>query len=468
MVAPAARKRGGSGGEGPNYRFGERRCHAHAVRRLRAAATPAAFFVGLALICASLIEFHRWPSLEGHLKGSDFVNDLAGGWFPDLEYLGDRLTLAFRDRDESWPQIERLIEVGLAVTGVTALLGFAVLGLRRHFAGGTIFVAGVSSGVILLGLCALDLRLLDRLGHGCGPHPLPLHSPEILATTQGFVVWVAGLAGAAWLLSQRQAGVPIRLPTLAAVGIALAMVMTTVVYSRAAALDNYLHEVPPDRPVFALAFLLLSGVLLSASRPLYSSRFVSALVLATGCVTAWPAISIAHDERLVLHRATVSPSNDINTVQVEGCRDAVLAPVIQVTPLEVVLSGEVLGRPDERSGPPVFEKLQEMQKQYAEHFETGDPRPYPLTNLQADAATPLVGIKAILGASARAGTATVDIISLRLLPGPVWSRPTVHNHACAARITVADDGQPISDFADWPSLVHAADQAQGKLRISVK
>ncbi|MDP1828529.1 MAG: hypothetical protein Q8L48_35005 [Archangium sp.] len=437
------------------------------MRRLRAAATPAAFFIGLALICASLIEFARWPYLEGHLEGSDFIDDLAGGWVPDLEYFGDRLSRPFRARDESWPQMGRLIEAGLVVSGATALLGFAAVAMRRRLAGGTILVAGISSGVVLLSLCALDLRLLDGSGHGCGPHPLPLHSPAILATAQGFVAWVSALGGAAWLLSQRQSGVLIRLPALAAVGVALAMVLTTVLYSRGAALDNYLHAIPPERPVFALSFLLVCGVLLSACRPLYSSRFVSALVLSTGCVAAWPAIEIAHDERLEPHRATVSPSQDINTVQLERCRDAELAPVIQVTPNEVMISGEVLGRPDEHTGARVFEKFQEMQSQYA-GLRGGEPRPFALTNLQADEATPLVAIRAIIDASARSGTAAVDIVSLRLLPSPVWSRPTVHTHACAARITVADDGQPLSDFADWPSLVRAADRAEGKLRISVK
>jgi hypothetical protein len=437
------------------------------VLRLRAAATPAAFFVGLALICASLIEFHRWPYLVGHLAGSDFIDDLAGSWVPDLEFFGDRLSRPFRARDESWPQIGRLIDGGLAVSGATALLGLALVAMRRRFAGGTVLAAGISSGAILLALCALDLRLLDGLGHGCGPHPLPLHSPEILATAQGFVAWVSMLAGAAWLLSQRQSGVPIRLPTLAAVGLAMAMVATTVAYSRVAALDNYRHAVPPDRPVFALAFLLLSGVLLSAWRPLYSSRFVSALVLSTGCVAAWPALSIAHDERLAPHPGVFLVVEDLTTVKTASCEAPGWANELVLTSSETRLNGRPLDAPVEGA---LVERLKELAEQHRYINErNGLAVSLPGTlNLLADSSAPMPIVAGILRSMARTNLQFLDVISIRRSAAPLWTRSAVHNHSCAVRVELADDGQPISDFADWPSLVRAADRAEGKLRISVK
>lgn len=213
--------------------------------------------------------------------------------------------------------------------------------------------------------------------------------------------------------------------------------------------------------------------MLSLKRPLYVSRFVSALVLVAGCVSALPAIAIAHDSRLEPHDQLMSPLREATTPTTTWCPAVQLAPVVLVSRTEILMSGVGIATPGEGLGVerPVFEELAETYKQFVDlHDQAGDLDSGKdlSVNLVADAATPLATIEGIARATQRAHFRFLDLVStMPDTSGETWAIPTIHHHTCALRIEFADDGQPITDFADYPSLFRAAENARGTLRVRV-
>ena len=76
-------------------------------------------------------------------------------------------------------------------------------------------------------------------------------------------------------------------------------------------------------------------------------------------------------------------------------------------------------------------------------------------------------VRTILRVVARLGANQININSQRVEAVPMWTRPTIHRHGCSVPIELSDDGRPLSEFPDWPSLVRAADEASTLGQLTV-
>lgn len=509
----------------------EPRCQAGCVRRLRAARVPATFFLGLALICASLLEFQRFPEVEAAADWSDH----------ELEARGDRVTVAdlllpafaVLPREE----VTDIVDGFLAAAGIITGLGLLLLILGRRLAGGLLLTLGPISGALALGFATLNLRTSDQGLYTCMGRYKP-QLPGIFLDGEAFVILVSVLVALSWLVLQRKDGLVIRPATFAAVGIALAMIgvtalgadfltnslrngarfwgephepsrllaaewglgllaggvfvrslrgawITLLLAAVVVALGAWLMvgaessivvDAPSPPPVFLLAVLIIlgaGGVVLSLFVPLYSSRFVSLLVLAVGVALSVPAVAVAHDERHEFHDAPLVTTSAVRTVSAASCEPVELAVAVLVSPEEITISGRNMGAPNdgEKLEEPVFDSLHEKDQQYLDLCsQAGDIDCLALSkqriNLVVDETTPMPAVIAIGRAIARTRHHKVDLITYRRSPGELWTRSTIHNHGCAVHMDLSNDGRPMSDFPDWPALVRAADGAAGALRLS--
>ena len=424
------------------------------MNRLKAATTPALFFVGLALICSALIQFQRRPFVARQLFASDF-EEYEPVWRPDVRSWLRPLHLS----GTNTPML--LVALGLLSAAGVALVGLIISVRGRREPGATLIMAGALSGGFLLGLATLSSppRICD----------------DLLLVTEAFAAFIALLLAGAVLAQPRAT-----LPTLAGAAIAVAMVAVTIGYAGASVspglcgiIDWADSVLAPPWPRASLLSLLGIGLVLSFTRPPQVSPAGSALVMICGLALGLPALAIASDERIEIHPAPTIPiARDLTTAPTTRCSTPPLVPVITVTTSEIMSSGVVLGTigGGARVEQPVAENLVEMRKRYEDlHAQAGDPDPPERRlSIYADRTMPLDTLAAIARASAGSGFTTIEIISVRDWPIRVWTLPLKHIHFCATQVELADDGQPLSDFADWPSLVKAADLAEGRLRISVK
>lgn len=503
------------------------------MRRLRAARVPATFFVGLALVCASLLEFQRFPQVEAAADWSD--HELAA--HGDRVSVADFLLPAFAvlSREEVTDVTDRFLVAAGTITG----LGLVLLIFGRRLFAGLLLTLGPISGSLALGFATLNLRTSDQAFYTCMGKYKP-QLPGIFVDGEVFVILVSVIVALSWLVLQRKDSLVIRPATFAALGIALSMIgvtalgadfltsslrhgarlwgdphepsrllaaegvlgllaagvfvrslrgewVTLLLVSVALALGSWLMpgaessvvvDAPSPPPVFLLAVLIIlatGGVVLSLFEPLYSSRFVSLLVLAVGVAMIIPAVAVAHDERYEFHDTPLVTTSAVTTVSAASCEPVELAVAVLVSPKEITISGRTLGAPKdgENLEEPVFDALHEMDQWFLDfQSQTGDIDRFALSNQRinfvVDQKTPMPAVIAIGRAISRTRHHKVDLITYRRSPGELWTRSTIHNHGCAVHIDLSNDGRPMSDFPDWPALVRAADGAAGALRLSAR
>lgn len=396
------------------------------------------------------MEFHRWPWVQGHLAFSDFVGDLRGGWVPGVEDFGFLGSVA-----SNLANINHRLLSGCAAL---AVLGF-LIGLGRPAVGGVVIAFAALAGAGVMTLVALDVRLLDRFGHGCGPAPLALHSPEILASVRLFGESLFACAAALWLWVQRRMKAT-RVSAL--LGIAIAAVMLWVVEFDARPSTPYdWFETPPSLRLLPLAVLVLAGLVLSLTRPLFVSRIVAAGVLFAGMGMLAPAIAVAHDQRLETHERR-SGSEDEQPVLTKTCGETTWNPLVVVGRDEVTVRWQHLE--------PTWNLEQRASEAFDEQFgeirALRGPAQFARVNLVVNAEAELDQVQQTLRALQRSGISEVALVSFRREEAPTWTHPAIHWHECTVVLELKGDVRPMSTFVDWPSVVHEVDLAGGRLALT--
>jgi hypothetical protein len=467
------------------------------VRRITAAATPAAFFVGLALLCSALAELQWLPHLDARVYASDIELTARGA-------LAEVLPA-----DHLAGQIERALLGALVV----AVFGVALVLRRRPLAGGVIISAAALFAAGLVSVAALSLATVDPPESNCViQHDMQL--PALFASAERFVLFFSVLAALSWVSLQRQRELVPNPGSVGALTIALAMV--ALVTAGALALEPALlvagalacafaawalpsrrrgSEVlswlaligvatasawrPGDETAtnhstltqsIVIALLGGLGVALSFSLPLYGSRLVSTLVLAAGLALCVPALAVAHDDprHFTEDGWTFPVDGQVTLLSTESCEPPTLGVFIQVTPDEVRVSGlRVASLSNTKQIEfEVFEKLAEMKRQFDDlHAQAGmEPRESLPVTLVAEN-TPLAVFAAIARGVAKTPTRRIEILSLQRSDPELWTRKAEHRHQCVVPVQLAADARPLSEFSDWPAFVRTADAARGTLKI---
>ncbi len=416
-----------------------------------------AFFTGVALLSAALLQFQRWPALQVQTYHSDFDElepFLRGAWELDLDELVG--TAWF----ESSPRQRNVLSVELGVLFAIAALGAAVWRWRKR-AGAFLLMGTTFAGSVLLALTLREVQAWDRVGHGCGPYAYPLWSPELLPVATLYIFATGALLAVVWVAAQR--GKVTFRPAVGAAVIALAMLGVSVAGEHSFAEP---HDDPGWQPLrlLALTALLLAGSALAFRRALLVSHAASLAMLLTGVLAMVPAIAIARDFTVEVHSSYgIYRYHSDKLLPTVTCEQPEFAPVISLTPEEVVLSGATLS---DINDPMLIEltvrhRITELTAQLAE-IRSG---PLSAMTLLVDPSAPLPIITAVARGVRDAGVHRLQFVSTRELPDTLWSRPTVHLHACAVFVELSDDGVPITRFAGWPALLAAADSASSPLRL---
>ncbi|MDP1825518.1 MAG: hypothetical protein Q8L48_19825 [Archangium sp.] len=442
------------------------------MRRLWAAMTPMAFFTGLALLCASLTELARWPFISLRLQGSDFGVDWESTWSPPF----------IEAADEQFG-VSHLAQVWFGGVVLLSLLGLWRLWKGHQGIGAALIAVAALASPLPLVVLSARLRLSDPMifGYGChGPYAPTL--PFLLEQTLVVAALVAVVGTIGWLVSQRLRRLPLGPGTWVAAGITLSLLGVALLSSAAAAslltrealteiLVSRGELVEPARPLVWLLLLWTAGLVLSLTRPLYVSRLVSLLVLLAGSVSVAPALAVAHDSEAEAHPMLVSPPpDDLITPTTSWCPTLQLGLVVQMSRTEVMVGGRTLARPTDAEGTEaaLFKELSEQHQQVRELYaQAGAPEEEHVVNLLADEGTPFTTIAAVGRAVQRAEYRVINLVALLSTPGGTWVVPTVHNHSCALRVELSPGGTPIADFADFPSLFRAAEEARGTLRVQL-
>lgn len=420
------------------------------------------FFVGLALLCGALIEFHRWPTLQVRTHYGDF-DELEG-----LE--SERLETALGSPPLS---LNEFVDRALS-----ALLAFAALGVASVFAGrrgwgATLVTGSTVSGLALLALIAFDVRAFDR-GIGCTPAPNPLNSPELLAFASRFALGIATLVALAWIKAARAAGAQLGRVVLAA-GTSLAMVFVAFVFDRLAfpswdlTLDS---PIPALWPVWIVVALASFGVWFALRRDLYVSHAVSVLVFTAGLGALIPAVALEHDLRVEVHQVYSYPSRD-ELIPITHCEDPALAVVVIVTRDGAFVSGRDLSHHQSELSRAVGEAIEEIGAEYAEVHAVDEEQVSPAFTdrrftliPQADA--PYENIVATVRGLQSVGVSRLQFVSATRRPEVLWTKAAPHRHQCAVFFELASDGVPMSNFASWPELVAAIDASATPLKLAAR
>lgn len=418
--------------------------------------TPAAFFLGLALICGSLVEYARWTYVYANIANDvDFDSDRA-------RYLDIQFDSRWPDLDFNHERPTRWLE-GAALVGVA---GLVLILLKRRTTGAWILGLFTLVGLVPVSIRALEFSAFPggRISH---LHAWGLKLPPLLVDASAFVMIMAVLIAIAWLVAQRQDGVPLTPEAWIGVGLALAMIGIAFMYADAAShplaremMPFPRPPIPPERPTLWIAALALGGLLLS-TRPLYVSRFVSLGVLLLGELMAIPAVAIVHDEQLSLRLQHEGwndfSSRDIDAIRTTRCETPELQPSIKLDSIQLTILGEAL----DSSSDLLERRIGEVNRSFGDlHAQAGDlPVPKQVWQLNVARDTPLSSAHRVLRALRRAGVEQVTLTHTRVENVETWTQPMLHKHLCGLTIPLSDSGRPIAEFADWPSLVRAADEA---------
>ncbi|MBL8914553.1 MAG: hypothetical protein JNM17_27865, partial [Archangium sp.] len=277
----------------------------------------------------------------------DEIEGYSHIWFPEVESRWQQLTAAFRQPDPfDGFGANRLVERGLV--GFLALAGLGLVLIRRGSVGGTLLAAGVTSGLVLLALTALDLRGNDR-GIGCSPAPNPLDSPELISFASRFALSAAILCAAAWVWSSRAAGITL-LRSLGAAGIALAMVAVAFVFDLLAFDEASLDlstPMPALWPLWIIAGLAAGGVWVALRSELFVSHAVSLLIVVAGLVAIFTGIALEHDLAVDVHQTFVTIRRPRSALVFTHCEEPAISIALAVSRDEVLLSGWVFRPGDE-------------------------------------------------------------------------------------------------------------------------
>ncbi len=411
-----------------------------------------AFFAGLALVCSAIVQIGRWPWLQVAIYRADVEPDEAR-WRLDFTDLAGLVGLRHAE-------VELLLGL-LAAAAIAALVSLALHLTTRD----TLPVWPVYAS-FAAGMSVVMLALTPRL---------------IFHDAVAVVVFLGLLAVATTPLAfGLAAGLPLRRGSVAAACFALAATAGAVHYAVRA---GWLPPLSPDttgeasaRPVWLIGAAVGGGLVVALwTRCEVKGRPALAL-LVSGLALLPTSLAIARDERSVaeLHpgHAFSPPPAHTGFAPARRCAgSAELAPEVQVLDGEVRLPGRLLGRtsaPDALE-PLLVERLLDLRQQYIDlHSAAGDPLPIlPRDlNLIAEAGTPLPAAAAILRAARQTGHDKLSLVSIGFERNALRTRPYDHRHTCVVPVELADDGVLLSSFADWPSLVKAADEATTPLRLS--
>lgn len=438
------------------------------MRRLKAAATPVTFFLGVALIGLGLALLARWPDAHHRVDG---FNARPPAQYPELSL--------------PWWWLEEVVEfareVGAAtpmavwpVLGVIALGAFAVVSRKRPVAAGLGLGACVLIGTAALGLAWLDLRESPAYGFTCVGVPGFLRTGVAWVATGG--AWAAAtslLAAVGWLAAQRK----VRPTAVFSAAIALSL-LGVGLHQGARAVARWLDDRPlwemaelPPLVLWPFGALFVLGVVVSLRRSLFVSRLVSIVVLVMGGLATAAGVAVAHDADLPAAPPVVLLSSRSEPLALRGCEEPVSAPTLYVDEHETLLSGALVTRNDDSLGAEVLlqEKLEDERKKFIDlHEAANDMRPFVGNlSLQVDAKASLSLMARLLAASERATFRQLQIVAASPSPVQPWTSWVLHERVCAVSVVLANDGRPISSFASWAELVRAADDAATPLRLNV-
>jgi len=380
------------------------------MRRLRAAATPIAFYVGLAVFCAALGQLAQWPEVQARAMALDF------------EPLGPRRHGA------------GAVELQLMISALVALAGVLAVALRRRALGLVGLVAGSVAGAVSLFVAS---RTIEHHPRGCLVGPL--YTPELFRLGGLFAGVVAMLGVLAWVFIHRADRRAVSPATLGAAAISMVMVLL-------AALSLTLQS---SWPTVLLVPALAGGVALSRSAPLYVSRLVSALVVAAGLLAVLPAIAVIHDARIASHSA-VYEKPGLHPRATRTCERPPHGLTVYLWADEVDIRHRRMSLRDPEA---------------ARRFLLGSLVELPAINLAVSPEATLEHVATVLRAHRQLGGGPVSFVSWPEREA-LWSIPAVHVHPCAVPLEVGDDGAPIESFGDWASLLRRADEGP-PLRISL-
>jgi hypothetical protein len=444
------------------------------VSRLRSALTPAAFFLGLALISSSLIEFSRWAYVHVRLI-PDMDVDLERARTLDASFFFSALPLDARYAADCWM-------AGAALAGAAGV----VLGLLRRRAAAA-WTLGLSTLIGLVPAVVLGLEfsafLQSRVRVGCGSDPSSFGPwlPPLLASAVTFALVMSVLAGVAWLIAQRQDGVPLTPYTWIALGVALAMMGVALVAAESARYAfswDALKDLNPHRPTTTpgrmtawIAALTILGLMIS-TRPLYVSRFVSVTMVLLGALMAVPAIAIVHDEHLaarIEHEAPADAWPRFQSIPGSTCEPFEPEASILVGSDALEVNHHTLNSQPPDLERELFSKIVKEQEKIQYIIERADLPAHELAwDVRISPDAQLDSTRLVLRTLKRAGVRRIALVHTRVENVQTWLQPMVHRHLCGVAVSLSDSGTPFDRFADSVALVRAADEAAGNLQLDAR
>jgi hypothetical protein len=250
------------------------------------------------------------------------------------------------------------------------------------------------------------------------------------------------LAAGLWLGAQHRRGRAITHVALTAAAIVVPMALAPAI---ALPLSDF-H----GGPLIALLVIppLWGGLWLSLNRPLFVSRLVSTATLIVGVVAFGFGLAVAHDDRIAMH-PRIFPKPGLHPLPMNACQSVRGDEVIYLWQKWIAVHGESA-----------------METEELDRFVWDHVSGAPISL----AVSPLVSLdrlRLVLWVHQARGGDAVNFISWTKRE-PLWTVDAAHLHACSLHIEVSDEGIPITDFADWPALLRAADRDGPPLRLRVR
>jgi hypothetical protein len=212
--------------------------------------------------------------------------------------------------------------------------------------------------------------------------------------------------------------------------------------------------------------------LLLSTRPLYVSRFVSLAVLLLGVSMTVPAIEIAHDETVTAglgHRGAADEWSDPQPIETFHCEVFERGPTVYLSGAKLLVNDRTLDLHSASLEQDVSKRIVRAAERDRYIMERAGKPPNDLVwNLSFSRDAQLGAAQLVLRSLMRAGVTRVALVHARAENVDTWLQPVIHRHPCGLTITLGETGQPMSEFADWPSLVRAADEAKGRFHLDVR